>query len=258
MSTNFNNQNKKQLPIELKAFNWGAFLLTFIWGIRFKAWITLLAIPLIWFQLPLGLNWILFFILQIYCGLKGNEWAYQVDWWKNTSEFQKTQINWAAAAVAINIVIPFVILLIAARFIQKTPDNPAIFIENAQCTISYNKIKQGLPKIKITRSMSTTDMAKLFASEFSNTKTDGSSVIFTVNDGANQIDLYSINFNKYDTDVNCDINLENCTITSSYIMPNLSYASRECTFYFDSNGKIKPDKRTQQALNMGMNIFKYL
>ena len=40
----------KNIPKELNEFNWGAFLLTFIWGIKHKAWITLLAIPLIYFQ----------------------------------------------------------------------------------------------------------------------------------------------------------------------------------------------------------------
>ena len=41
----FTGYKGKDLPPELKDFNWGALLLTFIWGIKHRAWITLLAIP---------------------------------------------------------------------------------------------------------------------------------------------------------------------------------------------------------------------
>ena len=44
-----NNQYKTikdvtELPNELKDFNWAAFLLTFIWGFKYKAWITFLGL----------------------------------------------------------------------------------------------------------------------------------------------------------------------------------------------------------------------
>ena len=78
-----NKQNEKKitdLPEELKDFNWAAFFLTFIWGFKYKAWITFLAIPLMIIQLPIGLNWILLIALQLYCGIKGNEWAYKQEY----------------------------------------------------------------------------------------------------------------------------------------------------------------------------------
>ena len=57
------------VPEELKGWNWGAFFLTWIWGIGNSTYIALLMfIPLV--------NMILPFVL----GAKGNEWA-----WKNRS-----------------------------------------------------------------------------------------------------------------------------------------------------------------------------
>lgn len=248
----------KVLPNELKGFNWGAFLLTFIWGIRFRAWITLIAVPLIWFQLPLGLNWILFTILQIYCGIKGNEWAYQVDWWKTPRDFQNTQIKWAAAAVALSIIVPVAVLGIAARFVQKSADNPLKLVENAQCTVSYSKIKHGLPKITLsTGSISQSELANQFASNFKNTKVEGNTVTFTMNDSGNQLALYSITFSKMGSNL-CSISEKNCIITTSYTMPQNVMGTRDCIFYFDSQGKIEPDEATKNALDMGLNIFKYL
>ena len=127
----------KDIPKELNEFNWGAFLLTFIWGIPHKAWITLLAIPFIWIQLPLGLNWLLFTILQIYSGFKGNMWAYQNDWWMTYKDFRKKQATWAVIAITINICIPIIIMSTLVRFVHKSPDNPENFIKNAQCSVAY-------------------------------------------------------------------------------------------------------------------------
>lgn len=259
MSTNNNfYQNKKTLPTELRAFNWGAFLLTFVWGIKFKAWWTLLVIPLIWFQLPLGFNWILFGALQIFFGFKGNEWAYQVDWWKKPKDFQATQIKWAMAGVAINIIVPLIILGIGLRFVQKSPDNVSNFIENTQCAISYNKIQKGLPEITQLTSSSSGELAKQFAAQYKDTKLDGTTVIFSIKDGSKSYQLYGITFSKLGYNTPCDLKLENCIITSSYVVPQGLFETRECTFFFDTQGNVKPNTQTQKAVEMGYNIFKYL
>lgn len=249
----------KVLPNEFKGFNWGAFLLTFIWGIRFKAWITLLAIPLIWFQMPLGLNWILFTALQVYCGLKGNEWAYQVEWWKTSKDFHNTQIKWAASAVALSILIPLAVLLLAARFIQKSPDNPLELVENAQCSISYKKIKQELPNIRLSANTTPINMAEQFAARFKNTRQDGNSVIFSIKDGKNNLELYNIMFTKIDGSQPCSMSLKNCIITSSYsVKEHNIMGTKDCVFYFDNRADIKPDERTKEAIDKGFNILKYL
>ena len=106
----------QNLPNEIKGFNWAAFLLTFIWGIPHKVWITLVAIPLIWFQLPFGFNWLLLLVFQLYCGIRGNDWAYSANNYKSGYEFRLSQIKWTIFAVLLNIALPFIFLLIVFVF----------------------------------------------------------------------------------------------------------------------------------------------
>lgn len=248
----------KDMPKELKEFNWGAFLLTFIWGIKHKAWITLLAIPLIIFQLPLGINWILYTILQFYCGIKGNMWAYQVDWWMKPKDFRKTQATWGATAIAINILVPVVLLSIAIRFVKKSPDNPAAFIKNAQCSVAYSKLKKEFDNISLNSSTTNQDIAESFAKRFPNAKAVGADVNFTVKSDGKEIDAYYITFERPNMDEICNILQKNCTIRSSFILPPEISFSTHCQFYFDFDRKLEPDEDTAKALEKGMNIFKYL
>jgi hypothetical protein len=72
------------LPPEIKGWNWGAFWLTWIWGIRNKTWISFLVfIPFFNFV------WVFFL------GAKGNKWAWQNEKWESTEEFKKSQHRWA-------------------------------------------------------------------------------------------------------------------------------------------------------------------
>ena len=248
----------KNIPKELNEFNWGAFLLTFIWGIPHKAWITLLAIPLIWIQLPLGLNWLLFTILQFYAGFKGNMWAYQNDWWMAPKDFRKKQAKWAITAITINIFLPIIILSTLAKFIHKSPDNPANFIKNAQCTVAYSKLKKGFDKVEITKQTNTNDIAKNFARNFKNAKVENSSAIFTVKSEGKNVDVYEITFTQMEENKDCNILKRNCFIESNFILPSEIRFSNHCKFYFDNNKNFEPDENTVEALNKGINIFKYL
>lgn len=73
-----------QLPYDVtKEFNWGAFLGTWIWGLFNKSYIPLFYLLL--FLTP----WAVYF--QLYCGLKGNEWAYKNKKWDDVSKFNKSQ-----------------------------------------------------------------------------------------------------------------------------------------------------------------------
>lgn len=248
----------KEIPKELNEFNWGAFLLTFIWGIPHKAWITLLAIPLIWIQLPLGLNWILFTILQFYAGFKGNMWAYQQDWWMSPKDFRMKQTSWAIVAITINICIPIIVISTLARFVHKSPDNPANFIKNTQCTVAYSNLKKGFPKIDITNQTSTNQMARDFASNFKNAKAQDNSTIFTQKSEGKNVDVYEISFSQIEENSNCNILKQNCYIESNFILPSEIRFANHCKFYFDNNKTIKPDEETSNALEKGFNIFKYL
>jgi len=71
------------LPVELSGWNWGAFFLSWIWGIGNNTWIAFLTfIPIV--------NFIMIFIL----GAKGNEWAWQNKRWNSLEHFKKVQKLW--------------------------------------------------------------------------------------------------------------------------------------------------------------------
>ena len=241
----------KDIPKELKAFNWGAYIFTFIWGIKYKAWITLLAIPFMVFQLPLGLNWLLFAVLQIYCGIKGNDWAYQVEWWKSPAEYRRTQLKWAVCAMLLTLLCPLVAGILAVKF-AKNPDNLKDFVRNSQCVTANNKVKKGIVRVSVTSTPN--EMAQKFSTRFKNTRVEGNKVIFT--NGKNE--SYYIMFDKMDNDAACDVS-KNCFITSNYELPDMMILPFDaCTFYFDNNKNVIPDKSTSEALQKGANIFKYL
>ena len=95
------------VPEEVKGWSWGAFGLTWIWGICNGVLIALLClIPLF------GFIWA--FVL----GVKGNEWAWRNKKWDSIEHFKSTQRSWNIAgivvfaiAIAIAIVVPFAIIL---------------------------------------------------------------------------------------------------------------------------------------------------
>lgn len=72
------------LPAPLYGWNWGAFFLTWIWGIGNNTMIALLAL------LPF-VNFVMIFVL----GAKGNEWAWQNKHWQNIEHFKRVQKLWA-------------------------------------------------------------------------------------------------------------------------------------------------------------------
>jgi len=72
------------LPPQLYGWNWGAFFLTWIWGIGNSTYIAFLTwIPLV--------NLVMIFVL----GAKGNEWAWQNKRWQSVEHFKKVQKLWA-------------------------------------------------------------------------------------------------------------------------------------------------------------------
>ena len=254
----FTGYKGKDLPKELNDFNWGAFLLTFIWGIKHRAWITLLAIPLIWIQLPFGFNWILYTALQFYCGFRGNMWAYQVDWWMSPKDFRKNQAKWAIAAISLNIFIPILFLGIALRFVKKSPDNPTEIIKNTQCYIASTKINKAFKTVSLNSSTTENMLAESFGKRFPNATVDGNKVNFSVKHSKSDIDAYYIEFSMNKKGEICSIPEKNCVIYSSFNLPEEINFSNDCKFYFDNNKNVIPDEYTQKAIRKNFNIFKYL
>lgn len=75
-----------EIPRELDRWNWGAFLLNWIWGIGNSTFIALLMfVPLV--------NVVMIFVL----GAKGSAWAWRNRYWRDAEHFRRTQRKWAIA-----------------------------------------------------------------------------------------------------------------------------------------------------------------
>jgi hypothetical protein len=78
------------IPQEIKGWSWGAFLLSWIWGIGNRTYIAFLCfVPV--------LNLVMIFIL----GAKGNEWAWRNKHWESVEAFKRTQKKWMIAGLVI-------------------------------------------------------------------------------------------------------------------------------------------------------------
>ena len=85
------------VPPEVNRWNWGAFLLTWIWGIGNGTFIAFLVfVPLV--NIPM------FFVL----GAKGGAWAWQNKRWNSVEDFRRTQRMWARWGIIIPVL--FVLL----------------------------------------------------------------------------------------------------------------------------------------------------
>lgn len=101
MPVNRDSEYSDELPPELQGWNWGAFILTWIWGIFNGTFISLLCL------IP-GIHLIVMFIL----GLKGNEWAWKNRNWQSTEHFVSVQRRWAAGAFVVCIAAGFLLVAI--------------------------------------------------------------------------------------------------------------------------------------------------
>jgi uncharacterized protein YneF (UPF0154 family) len=74
----------KTIPPEIRGWNWGAFLLNWIWGVGNNTFIALLTfIPVFGLIMP--------FVL----GAKGNAWAWRNGRWDSVEHFKRVQRRWA-------------------------------------------------------------------------------------------------------------------------------------------------------------------
>lgn len=72
------------VPPEVRRWNWGAFFLTWIWGIGNNVMIAFLCfVPFLGFIMPIVL------------GIKGGEWAWEKKRWDSLEHFQRVQRIWA-------------------------------------------------------------------------------------------------------------------------------------------------------------------
>jgi hypothetical protein len=109
------------VPPEIVGWNWGAFLLTWIWGIGNNVWISLIALAGV---VPY-VGWIASLTMMIILGLRGNEWAWQQKKWESIEHFRKNQRTWmwwgiSATAAYIIFVFALTVLLISLIMIART------------------------------------------------------------------------------------------------------------------------------------------
>jgi len=112
------------VPPEIKGWNWGGFLMTWIWGIGNNVWIALIAL--------LGMipwvGWIIRLTMSIILGAKGNEWAWQHKKWDSIEHFKRTQRAWmwwgiSLILLEIALVIAVAVLAVSLYMIGITIDD---------------------------------------------------------------------------------------------------------------------------------------
>jgi len=87
-----------RVPPEIQGWNWGAFLLNWIWGIGNNALAALLVfVPLF------GFIWL------FVCGARGSEWAWRNKRWDSVAHFKATQRQWAKWGVILCLTVPVAI-----------------------------------------------------------------------------------------------------------------------------------------------------
>jgi hypothetical protein len=94
MSSTSTGIDPDRIPPEVNRWNWGAFLLNWIWGIGNNTYIALLAlIPFVGF------------IMMLVLGAKGSRWAWRNGRWESVAHFKRVQRAWAIWGFVIWIVV---------------------------------------------------------------------------------------------------------------------------------------------------------
>ncbi|NEP02519.1 MAG: hypothetical protein F6K58_28500 [Symploca sp. SIO2E9] len=83
---------KVPIPEEIKGWNWGAFLIPWLWPVTNNVWVGLLAL------VP-QIGW----LVAIAIGFRGNEWAWKSKRWRSIEHFKAHQRGWAIAGILFGI-----------------------------------------------------------------------------------------------------------------------------------------------------------
>lgn len=92
--------NNLKTPSGLKKWNWGAFFLTWIWGLGNGTFIPLLSL------LP-----ILNFIMPFYLGINGHRMAWESRYWSDVASCNRTQRKWGIAGLIWHVFLIVLLLL---------------------------------------------------------------------------------------------------------------------------------------------------
>ena len=113
------------VPAEIDRWNWGAFLLNWIWGIGNSTFIAfLMFVPFV--------NMVMPFVL----GAKGSAWAWRNKRWENVEAFKTTQrkwVRWGLAAICM-----FIILFAGLFFAISSAMKGSVAYQMAVSTLNAN------------------------------------------------------------------------------------------------------------------------
>ncbi|WGV28646.1 serine/threonine protein kinase [Halotia branconii] len=84
------NNHHELIPDEIQGWNWGAFLLPWLWLWTNQVWLGL-------FCFVPQIGW----VMAIAMGAKGNEWAWKSRQWRSIEQFKAHQRGWAIAGMLI-------------------------------------------------------------------------------------------------------------------------------------------------------------
>ena len=207
-SSNRQNANKSNtnssysIPDSItKRFNWGAFILDWIWGLGNKSYITLITLPL-WIlcfvpQFAL-LSVILNFGLSIWFGIKGNAWAWHNKHFDSIEAFHNYQNKWEIAAI-ISIIICVVVVLVIPLILFWTLLKP-VNVQNPSDSLNFVAKYEALNQIEHSILMnetlgkkcelSSTGLAECFEKTITGYK-DGNNItipLFVVSNGYIRVD----------------------------------------------------------------------
>ncbi|MEI6847479.1 MAG: cytochrome c oxidase assembly factor Coa1 family protein [Chlorobiaceae bacterium] len=104
------------IPQEINKWNWGAFLLTWIWGIGNNTFVALLVF------LPPPVNIIMMFVL----GAKGNSWTWQNKKWESIERFKTVQRKWVTWGLIVHAAFIVFFITLYAFFSSTVP----LFLNN--------------------------------------------------------------------------------------------------------------------------------
>ncbi|NET57707.1 MAG: serine/threonine protein kinase [Symploca sp. SIO2E6] len=95
------------VPDQIKGWNWGAFLMPYLWPFTNKVWIGLLA-----FIPQVG------FVMGIVLGAKGNQWAWKSRRWRSIEQFKAHQRGWTIAGLFIGIPMAWMYIALLSFFVS--------------------------------------------------------------------------------------------------------------------------------------------
>ncbi|RUT07726.1 hypothetical protein DSM106972_019860 [Dulcicalothrix desertica PCC 7102] len=95
------------VPEEVLGWNWGAFLMPYLWPFTNKVWVGLL-----YFVPSIGI------LMTVVLGAKGNEWAWKSRRWRSIDHFKRHQRGWAIAGLFVGAPISLMIWWLAMMIIS--------------------------------------------------------------------------------------------------------------------------------------------